>query len=74
MLCDTVDGRYRMSKWLLAGEPSLDELLGDEMMHWVMRRAGLDGAELKRRLMELARRLGERSDAEPSCCCGTTVG
>ena len=46
-----------MTKWRMAGEPSLDELLGDEIMAPVMRRAGLDGAELRRRLAELARRL-----------------
>ncbi len=65
-----------MTKWRLAGEPSLDELLSDEIMAPVMRRAGLDGAELRRRLAELARRLGERANREPppSCCCGASVG
>jgi hypothetical protein len=63
-----------MTKWRLAGEPSLDELLGDEIMAPVMRRAGLDGAELRRRLAELARRLGERAACEPSRCCGSPVG
>ncbi len=63
-----------MTKWRLAGEPSLEELLGDDIMASVMRRAGLDGAELRRRLTELARRLGERAAGEPSCCCGSPVG
>ncbi len=63
-----------MTKWRLAGEPSLEELLGDEIMAPVMRRAGLDGAELRRRLAELARRLGERAACEPSRCCGSAVG
>jgi hypothetical protein len=46
-----------MPKWRLAGEPSLDELLDDEVMVRVMRRAGLDAIELRRRLAEIAGRL-----------------
>lgn len=43
-------------------EPSLDELLADEMMCPVMRSAGLDAAQLRRKLLETARRL-ERKGA-----------
>jgi hypothetical protein len=38
-------------------EPTLDDLLDDEMMISVMRSAGTDAAELKARLAETARRL-----------------
>ncbi len=47
-----------MTALRLTGEPSLEELLGDEMMGRVMQRAGIDAAELRRRLSELALRLG----------------
>ena len=67
-------GSLLVTKWRLAGEPSLEELLGDEIMAPVMRRAGLDGPELRRRLLELAHRLGERAGREPSCRCGSAVG
>jgi len=63
-----------MTKWRFLGEASLDELLSDEIMDRVLRRAGLDGQELRRRLAELARRLGERASREPSCGCGAAVG
>lgn len=63
-----------MPKWHMAGEPSLDELLGDEMMVRVMRRAGLDAAELRRRLVELAHRLRECGADSSRCCCGAAVG
>jgi hypothetical protein len=38
-------------------EPSLDELLEDEVMQRVVRRTGSNPAEFRRRLAELARRL-----------------
>lgn len=63
-----------MPKWRMAGEPSLDELLGDEMMVRVMRRAGLDAAELRRRLVDMAQRLRECGANSHRCCCGATVG
>ena len=63
-----------MTKRRFAGEPSLDELLSDEIMDRVMRRAGLDVVEFRRRLAELARRLGERAGGDQSCCCGASVG
>ena len=64
-----------MPKWRMAGEPSLDELLGDEVMVRVMRRAGLDAAELRRRLVELAHRLQVCGSAESNRrCCGAAVG
>lgn len=39
----------------MTGEPSLDDLLDDEVMQRMLRRAGLDGSELRRRLIEIAR-------------------
>jgi hypothetical protein len=63
-----------MRQWRMTGEPSLDELLGDEIMGFVMRTAGLDAPELRRRLIELARRLAERAPAECSCHCGAALG
>jgi hypothetical protein len=45
-------------KWLPKGrEPSLDELLGDEMMAPVMRSAGIAEAELRALLVALAARV-----------------
>ena len=44
----------------MRGEASLDELLGDEIMDRVMRTAGTDAAEIRRRMTELAHRLAER--------------
>jgi hypothetical protein len=45
-------------KWLSKGrEPSLDELLGDEMMAPVMRSAGIAEAELRALLVALAARV-----------------
>jgi hypothetical protein len=50
----------------MRGEPSLDELLGDEIMDRVMRRAGTDATEMRRRMTELAHRLGLRRPPLPS--------
>lgn len=44
-------------------EPTLDDLLEDELMTPVMRSAGLDAETLRRRLGETARRL-DRREAE----------
>ncbi|HZT52448.1 MAG TPA: hypothetical protein VFA22_10965 [Stellaceae bacterium] len=49
-----------MREWCMAGEPSLDELLGDEIMDRMMRAAGLDAREMRRQLAEIARRWRER--------------
>lgn len=46
-----------MRRWL-AGEPSLDELLGDDIMGPVVASAGLSREEFRSRLAEIARRLG----------------
>jgi hypothetical protein len=47
-----------MPRWLPKGrEPSLDELLGDEMMAPVMRSAGIAEAELRALLASLAARV-----------------
>jgi hypothetical protein len=51
-------GEAAVAALRFTGEPSLDELLEDEMMAGVMRCAGIDAAELRRRLAELAHRLG----------------
>jgi len=63
-----------MPKWRMAGEPSLDELLNDEMMDRVMRRAGLDATEMRRRLAELARRLRDCGMPSGRRCGGAAVG
>jgi hypothetical protein len=48
-------------------EPSLDELLEDDVMQRVVRRTGSDPAEFRRRLAELARRLPARP-VGTECC------
>jgi len=58
-------------KWRMTGEPSLDELLGDEIMDHVTRTAGLDKSELRRRLAEIARRLEPRPAPDLLDRCGT---
>jgi len=45
-----------MKRWLV-GEPSLDELLGDELMARVVASAGISREELRSRLAEIARSL-----------------
>jgi hypothetical protein len=52
-----------MPTWRALEEPSLDELLDDEIMHYVLRADGLDVRELRRRLVEMARRLADRASA-----------
>jgi len=52
-------------------EPTLDDLLDDEIMTPVMRSAGIDAALLRQRLGETARRLTEQAPnavRPPSCC------
>ena len=46
-------------------EPTLDDLLDDDIMMPVMRSAGVDAVQLKARLTEQARRLGDRGIAMP---------
>jgi hypothetical protein len=57
-------------------EPTLDDLLDDEIMAPIMRSAGVDATALKASLGETARRLSERqrervrrSEADRSLCC-----
>jgi hypothetical protein len=66
-----------MRRWL-AGEPSLDELLGDDMMGPVVASAGLSREQFRSHLTEIARRLsgvgegrtGQRRDgAARAVCC-----
>ena len=45
-----------MKRWL-AGEPSLDELMKDDIMGRIAASAGMSREELRSRLMEIARRL-----------------
>ena len=46
-------------------EPTLDDLLDDEIMAPVMRSAGVDAGEIKARLAAQARRLCDRGVAIP---------
>lgn len=61
-----------MRRWKMSEvEPSLDELLGDEIMIPVMRSAGLSADELRAELRLAASRLAHvrtRSPTESSCC------
>jgi hypothetical protein len=60
-----------MRTWLnTRHEPSLDELLGDDMMGAVMRSAGVDRAGLRRSLEELARRLPPEALTRRCGCSG----
>ena len=49
-----------MQDWL-SGEPSLDDLLGDDMMGRVVASAGMSREEFRSRLAEMARRIGLRA-------------
>lgn len=57
-----------MRGWKMAKEPTLEELLGDEMMTAVMRSAGLDAKQLRALLAELARRLPAERLKRPCGC------
>ena len=57
-----------MRVWKMAQEPTLEELLDDEIMRWVMRSAGLDAAALRALLRDLARRIAPES-LRPRCGC-----
>ena len=62
-----------MTDWKMTMiEPTLDDLLADEIMQPVMRSAGIDAAQLKACLGETARRRSERDivlplPVPPSC-------
>jgi hypothetical protein len=58
-----------MNTWRLTEEPSLDDLLDDEIMKPVLRSAGLNRAELHRQLDEIARRLAGSPRREELLCC-----
>jgi hypothetical protein len=47
-------------------EPTLDDLLEDEIMHPVMRSAGIDAAGLRASLAETARRLSGKPRKSPA--------
>ncbi len=49
-----------MQEWL-GGEPSLDELLQDDMMSRVVASAGMSREEFRSRLVEVATRIGARA-------------
>jgi len=61
-----------MERWKMSVvEPSLDELLGDEIMIPVMRSAGLSVEQLRAELRETAHRLARlktKSRSESGCC------
>jgi len=55
-----------MSRWRLAGEPDLEELLGDDVMGHVVRSAGVSHEELRRQLSDISRRLARsKARAKP---------
>ncbi len=47
-------------------EPSLDDLLEDEMMAPVLRSAGFDPRGFREMMAETARRIDDRREAQPS--------
>jgi hypothetical protein len=58
-----MDGRSECCRY----EPSLEDLLADEVMEPVLRSAGLEPQEFRQMMMETARRIEDRerrSDAE----------
>ncbi len=58
-----------MRKWKMASaEPSLDELLGDELMIPVMKSAGLSAEDIRALVVETAERLGGENDNEMLGC------
>lgn len=66
-----------MTGWkMMMIEPTLDDLLEDEIMQPVMRSAGIDAIRLKADLAETARRLGpgavaagQRRPCVQALCC-----
>lgn len=51
-----MDGRFDCCRY----EPSLEDLLADEMMAPVLRSAGLDAREFREMIVETARRVDDR--------------
>ena len=51
-----MDGRFECCRY----EPSLEDLLADEVMEPVLRSAGLELQELREMMMETARRIEDR--------------
>ena len=51
-----MDGRFACCRY----EPSLEDLLADEVMEPVLRSAGLEPQELRAMMMETARRIDDR--------------
>ena len=51
-----MDGRFECCRY----EPSLEDLLADEVMTPVLRSAGLEAAEFREMMVETARRLEHR--------------
>jgi hypothetical protein len=51
-----MDGRFDCCRY----QPSLDDLLADEVMEPVLRSAGLDQHELREMMVETARRIEDR--------------
>jgi len=59
-----------MRRWKMSEvEPSLDDLLDDEIMIPVMRSAGVDAAQLRAELKRAAGRLGGVKTKPPSSSC-----
>jgi hypothetical protein len=64
-----MDGRSECCRY----EPSLEDLLADEVMEPVLRSAGLEPQEFRQMMMETARRIEDRerrSDAEDEAEAG----
>jgi hypothetical protein len=64
-----VDGRSECCRY----EPSLEDLLADEVMEPVLRSAGLEPQEFRQMMMETARRIEDRerrSDTEDEAEAG----
>ena len=59
-----------MRHWRM-NEPSLDELLDDDVMDRMMRRDGFDAGTVRRQLEEVADRLAERPGR--NCSGGTST-
>jgi hypothetical protein len=58
-----------MRNWKIAGvEPSIDELLEDEVMVPVMRSAGLCVSDLRDLVTETAERLHHQENIKPPIC------
>jgi hypothetical protein len=57
-----------MRGWEMAAEPTLEELLRDDIMVPVMRSAGVDAAKLRALLMDLARRVSVERLKRPCGC------